>query len=161
LYVQRHRVAADQAKTAEPAVVLGEYYVDQAEIVSDDLFKWRGMPYPIALEKTAAIVARMHQMKQEQPSNPFLPMFDICRTIGNFAKVDRQVAALTAVESIRSYAAAHSGKLPEHLEDITETPVPENPATGKAFEYRVDGDSAVLSARELNAALSYTLKIRR
>jgi hypothetical protein len=135
--------------------------MNEAENLSDDLFKWRGMPYPIALEKTQAIVSRMQQMKQDQPGNPFLPMFDMTKAIGAFAKVDRQVAALTAVEAIRSYAAANNGKLPAHLEDITETPVPQNPATGKAFEYRVEQDSAVLSANELHVELTYTVKIRR
>jgi hypothetical protein len=42
------------------------------------------------------------------------------------------------------YAADHDGKLPKSLNEITAVPVPNNPATGKAFQYRLDGATAVL-----------------
>ena len=161
LYAQRHHVSAERAKAVDPVVVLGEFYVDEAIRISDDLFKWRGMPYPMALAKSSQEVDAMNKKKQGQPGNPFLPMFDVNKTIANFAKVDRQMAAMTTVEAIRSYAAANGGKLPAHLEDIAETPAPENPATGKAFEYRVEGDAAVVSAGELNAPLAYTVRVRK
>ena len=60
------------------------------------------------------------------------------RTLWNLPAADRQHAALTTVEAIRSYAAANKGKLPARLEDISETPVPENPATGRALRIRVE-----------------------
>ena len=61
-------------------------------------------------------------------------------------RLDRQLDALQCIEAIRLYAAAHEGKLPASLEAITEAPVPLDPATGKPFVYKVDGDSATLSA---------------
>ena len=161
LYIQNHHVSADEVKTVDPIVVVGEYYVDQAKVISDDLFKWRGTPYPLALAKASQEVAAMQKLKQQQPGNPFLPMLDMNKVIANFAKVDRQMAAMTTVEAIRSYAAANGGKLPEHLEDIIETPAPANPATGKPFEYHVENDSATLSAAELNTPLTYTIRIRK
>ena len=103
----------------------------------------------------------MTKAKAEQPGNPFLPMFDVGKATAKFAQVDRQMAALTTVEAIRSYAAANGGKLPQHLEDITETPAPANPATGKPFEYRVENGSAILSATEMDAPLTYTIRIRK
>ena len=60
-------------------------------------------------------------------------------------RLDRRVAALRVVEAIRLYAASHDGKLPEGLNQVTEVPVPEDPATGKAFEYRRDGAASVLT----------------
>jgi hypothetical protein len=56
------------------------------------------------------------------------------------ARLDRHVAALRCVEAIRLHAAAHGGKLPAKLSDITEVPVPVDPATGKSFVYQVKGD---------------------
>ena len=60
-------------------------------------------------------------------------------------RLDRRVAALRVVEAIRLYAASHDGKLPEELNQVTEVPVPEDPATGKPFEYRRDGAASVLA----------------
>jgi len=51
--------------------------------------------------------------------------------------------------------------LPKRLEDVTETPVPENPATGRPFEYRVENGTATLSDSQSEEALTYTVKIRK
>jgi hypothetical protein len=64
----------------------------------------------------------------------------------NMAKLDREIAALRCVEALRAYAAAHEGKLPKALDDVTEVPIPADPLTGKAFQYLSDGRTAVLSA---------------
>ena len=50
------------------------------------------------------------------------------------------------IEAIRLYAAGHDGSLPPSLEAITEAPVPIDPATGKSFDYKVDGSTATLTA---------------
>jgi len=49
-------------------------------------------------------------------------------------RLDQRVAALRVVEAIRLHAASHDGKLPEELNQVTEVPVPDDPATGKPFE---------------------------
>jgi hypothetical protein len=160
-YAKDHRVNIEEAKKVEPIVLFGELYTRQAEVISDDLFKWRSMPYPVALAKAHDAVVAMQKLAADEPGNPFVPMVEMDKVISRFARVDRQIAALTAVEAIRSYAAANGGNLPQHLGDITETPAPANPATGKPFEYRVENDSATLTATELDAPLTYTIGIRR
>ena len=85
----------------------------------------------------------------------------INRAVWIFARADRQLAAMTAVEAIRSYAAANDGNLPAKLEDITATPVPDNPTTGLPFDYGVNGDTATLSDSQSQQTLSYTIKIRK
>ena len=60
-----------------------------------------------------------------------------------------------------SYAAANGGNLPKRLEDVTETPVPENPATGRPFEYRVENGTATLADSKSEEPLTYTIQIRR
>ncbi|HEX4414760.1 MAG TPA: hypothetical protein VH107_14090, partial [Lacipirellulaceae bacterium] len=59
-------------------------------------------------------------------------------------RAERQTAALRVIEALRMYAASHADALPKTLTEITEVPVPANPATGKPFVYRLDGKMAVL-----------------
>jgi hypothetical protein len=59
-------------------------------------------------------------------------------------RLDRDTASLRAIEALRMYAAAHDGKLPRRLADIDHVPIPNNPATGKPFEYRLEGKTAIL-----------------
>jgi hypothetical protein len=61
-------------------------------------------------------------------------------------RVDRRFAAQRCLEAISLYAAAHGGRLPEKLEDITEASAPADPATGKPFVYKAFGNGATLSA---------------
>lgn len=59
-------------------------------------------------------------------------------------RVERDLAALQVIEALRMFAADHDGKLPKTLNEITAVAVPNNPATGKAFQYRLDGATAIL-----------------
>jgi hypothetical protein len=59
-------------------------------------------------------------------------------------RLEREIASLRVIEALRMYAAEHDGKLPNSLDDIKQVPVPNNPATGKAFLYHVDGETAIL-----------------
>jgi hypothetical protein len=54
-----------------------------------------------------------------------------------------QMNALQTVEAIRMHAA-QTGALPASLDEIEIVPVPDNPVTEKPYEYRLDGDTAVL-----------------
>jgi hypothetical protein len=83
-------------------------------------------------------------------------------------RLDRQFAALRAVEALRLYAAAHDGKLPASLADVTTVPVPADPVTGKPFAYEARGEHATLSAPLLPGEkptpaqmLTYDLTLRR
>jgi hypothetical protein len=58
--------------------------------------------------------------------------------------VDRQVAIWRAAEAVRAYAAGHDGRAPATLAEITETPAPLDPFTGKAFAYSVKGDEVTI-----------------
>jgi hypothetical protein len=161
-YSSTRHTTIEQTSQVDPAIVLGSFYLYRYEIASDEMFRLRGLPYPLALAKAKEFGARAQQLQKEQPANPFFQLLPtIERAIWSFARADRQLAALTTVEAIRSYAAANSGKLPQRLEDVKETPVPTNPASGKAFEYRVQGDSAVLSDLQSQEPLTYEIKIRK
>ncbi len=60
-------------------------------------------------------------------------------------RLEREIAALRVIEAIRMHCAEHGNTLPTSLEEITVVPVPNDPLFEKAFDYRVDGDRAVLT----------------
>ena len=64
-------------------------------------------------------------------------------------RADRQIAILRILESLRIYAANHEGHLPQQLSDITEVPIPDDPVTGQPFEYKLEGDRALLQGPTL------------
>lgn len=61
-------------------------------------------------------------------------------------RLDRHVGALQCVEAIRLYAAAHDGKFPNELSDVTEVVLPHDPFTQSPFTYHRTGSRAVLEA---------------
>jgi len=161
-YASTRHITAEQAAQVDPAIVLGNFYFWQYQISVDEMYKLRWLAYPQWLSKAREYGAQAEKWIEQQPANPFLhrqPTIE--RVVWRFASCDRETAALTAVEAIRSYAAANGGKLPEHLDDVTDTPVPTNPATNKPFEYQLQNDAAVLSDPQSPDPLTYTIRIRK
>jgi hypothetical protein len=162
-YAQSRKISADDVALLDSATVVGVYYFDQYQQLCEAREKLVGLPYSQLIPKMSELSAVADKMRAEAPGNPLLANSrSLDGAAESFARVDRQVAALTAVEAIRSYAAAHEGKLPEHLNEVTETPIPMNPFTDKPFEYQVQGDVAVLSsAQPARSPLEYKIHIRK
>ena len=59
-------------------------------------------------------------------------------------RLDRRVAALRVIEALRLHLAANPGPLPGALDLIAIVPIPSDPVTGRPFEYRLEGETAVL-----------------
>jgi hypothetical protein len=59
------------------------------------------------------------------------------------ARLAQRIALLRHVEALRLYAAAHAGRLPKTLADIS-VPLPNDPMTGKPFRYQLKGVTAHL-----------------
>ena len=59
------------------------------------------------------------------------------------ARIRREVDALRLIEALRMHAA-ETGKLPEALSEVKVVQVPRNPATDQPFQYRLDGETAVI-----------------
>jgi hypothetical protein len=72
------------------------------------------------------------------------------------ARIERKLAALRTIEALRMHAAENQGKLPDKLDQVTIVPVPNDPGTGKPFEYRLDGQTATLISRILGESLETT-----
>ena len=163
-YVRRHRPRVVDASKVDTQALLATYFIGQFQDGSDEFNKLLDLPYPLLLPRVRDLPAALRR-KGFAAENmyaivaPTLPM-----PIETFARRDRTWAALTAVEALRSYAADHGGQLPAKLADVTDTPVPDNPVTGKPFEYRlVDGVATLADHDPLLAdrPLEYTVRIRR
>jgi hypothetical protein len=81
------------------------------------------------------------------------------------SRTDRKIALLRAIEAVRIYAANHQGQLPDKLADVTDVPLPNDPSTGKPFEYERDKSSGTLIAPPFyppipKLGLRYQLTIR-
>lgn len=134
---------------AMPVVqVAGLYCLQEFERVRDDSYKWLGVAYWQSYDRLDRSLrnAAGHRM-----DNPLLTLFMMVTPALNSARLagvrlERQLDALQCVEAIQLYAAAHGGKLPENLDVINEAPAPIDPATGKPFFYKLEGNLATLSA---------------
>lgn len=58
-------------------------------------------------------------------------------------RAQRDIDAMRVIEALRMHLAV-TGDLPKSLDEIKVVPVPSNPATGKPFQYRIDGQTAVI-----------------
>jgi hypothetical protein len=129
----------------------------------DDFFTACYLPWREAGPRFAAAESRLRAIR----SGPLVvfaqlqPSYQRCRDAE--IELDRRVAALRCVEAIRLHAASHGGKLPGSLGEITEVLVPDDPATGKPFEYALDGAAAVLRApaAPLRTPPAFRLTIRQ
>ena len=75
-------------------------------------------------------------------------------------------ARVRVIEGVRLYGAAHDGKLPAKLADVTEPPLPDDPGTGRPFEYALDGNTATLVSQVPNdprphSGIRYRVTIRK
>jgi hypothetical protein len=139
----RHMDALRVKTMSEDEVVaraLGGQYRD----MRDDQFKLGYLPWRDARSRIKEAEQRLKTVK----AGPLTVLAELqsstMKCLDAQMRLDSRVAALRVVEAIRLYAGSHDGKLPEELNQVTEVPVPEDPATGKAFEYRRDGAAAVL-----------------
>lgn len=134
----------------------------------DDFLKFAGLPYWEAAPRLAALEKSQREREKSGtalPLDALVPALSKAYAAGS--RLDRQIAALRNVEALRLYAAAHQGKLPARLNDV-EVPVALDPMTGEAFDYRVEGEKAVLTAKpaageegSANNFLRYEISIRK
>jgi hypothetical protein len=73
------------------------------------------------------------------------------------AQTGRRLSVLRQVEQLRQYAALHDGRWPASLAE-TGWPVEIDPMHGKPFDYRLEGNTAILSA--MNWGVRYDIRIR-
>lgn len=163
---QRHRPAAE-VNALPPAQVLLLYLVAVFKDFAQDEFKAAYLPYPESGPVLAAAEKRLKAAPATEGmryTKALLPAIKKVMAAQN--RLERKIAALRVLEALRLHAAAHDGKLPDRLSQVTAVPVPDDPGTGKPFAYQRDGEDAVLTGRvpgeslELSG-LRYRLAIRK
>lgn len=118
--------------------------------VWDDQVKLFHLPPPAAAGQLADVSRKAAALRKEHPNNPLVAVFALLyptveKVHSAHVRVDRRLAQLRAVEAVRLHAAA-SGSVPKTLAEVTTVPVPDDPATGKPFEYKADGATFTLGA---------------
>jgi hypothetical protein len=113
----------------------------------DAVFKGTYLPFPQARPLDRAADERLKSLPDTEAARVarlFLPAINKVRL--SEIRIERKLAALRAIEALRMHAA-QAGQLPDKLEQVTVVPVPNDPGTGKAFEYQRDGQTATLISR--------------
>ena len=146
-YLKEHGWPADQVEALPAVQVVLLHEAATYDRLYDEMLKWQGQPYWIAragLERLdRELKDEMSRTGHRSITGLLLPA--VTNVYGASVRTDRIINLLRIIESLRLYAAAH-GKFPEKLSDIADVPVPLDPYTGQPFDYRFDGDKAVLTA---------------
>ena len=139
---------AEKVDAMPPAQVLLLYIEGTYREDRDDAYRAAYLPFPQARPLLEAADKRLREAPMTEghvPSRLFLAALG--KILSAQARVERNLAALRVVEALRMYAAVNDGKLPDKLNDVTEVPVPDDPGTGKPFEFTRDGDTGTLVSR--------------
>ena len=117
---------------------------------SDATFQWISEPYYRAGPALSKVKKEMAEVCTAGRGVPILDLLPAAtsssRRRPGWSRASR---ALRCIEAVRLHAAANKGQLPAKLSDITAVPVPDDPASGRPFEYRPDGNRFVLSEGKL------------
>jgi hypothetical protein len=145
--IEQKKLAADKVSTMPPAQVLLLYLADTYSIFRDDCFKTTNLPFSEARVAFAEAESRLKAAPESEGkrlASMLLPA--IGKVLLSQNRLERRVAALRVIEALRLYAAAHDGKLPDKLSQVTLVPVPDDPGTREPFGYQRDGDTATLTS---------------
>jgi hypothetical protein len=164
-YLKTSRKRTDaQLAAMSPDQMVAIYIAGRFRELRDDFYKAGYLPAPEALAMFTAAEERIKGVKPGPLAFFVQSQIITSRAIGADLRLDRRVAALRVIEALRMYAASHDGALPESLSQITEVPVPDDPATRKPFEYSLTGNSVLLSAPQAGLSTpwpSYRITMRR
>jgi hypothetical protein len=175
----RDKYTPEQVEAMPQFQVVGLYAYLEYRDSLDEMLKWvhapNGLHHPgfqKAVEKHTQALTRLDRQFFRGGLGSVLRLADDIgasyrKVYSVVARTDRRFAALMCVEALRLYAA-QNGKWPASLSDVADVPLPDDPATGKPFEYRVQDNKAVVSAPPITAgkadgvdAVSYEAFLRQ
>lgn len=139
------RSAAEVDQMPVPQVIL-MYLADTYEEVSQEYAKWGSLPFSETPERRAVDDKVSRELKQRNDLSSPLDTFVGPMTfyLGGALRTDRRIAELRLLEALRHFAATHGNRLPRQLSEIQDVPLPLDPVTGRVFEYRLDGETAII-----------------
>lgn len=141
------------------------YSVQRYHALFDQAAKCYSLPYPQAIRCIDETIAFAKELPKE--SSEIIPITGqtlqaLRATRGAIARADRQIALLRVFEALRLHAASHDGKLPEQLADITEVPIPDDPVTGKPFDYHLaDGKATITGPKASNFEANFEITMAK
>ncbi|HWG44519.1 MAG TPA: hypothetical protein VN688_17195 [Gemmataceae bacterium] len=148
---------AAKIETMPAAEVLLLYLSNYYHEIRDEVFKASYLPYAQASPLLVAAEKRLKSVADTeagQVARLFLPA--VTKVQLAQVRIERKLAALRVIEALRMHAAAHGGQLPDKLAQVTIVPVPNDPGTGRPFEYQRDGRTATLTSRIAGEPLDKT-----
>jgi hypothetical protein len=160
-------IKLDALNAMPPAEVLLRYLSSFYHELRDDVFKAGYLPFPQRLSMIDEANKRLKAAPDTEAAWLARLMLPAIRHV-QLAEVrlPRRLAILQAIEALRMYAGAHDGALPEKLSEVKVVPVPNDPGTGKPFDYQRDRNTATLISRipgEVpgQTAMRYRVTVRR
>lgn len=136
-------------------------------LVADQVEKEIYLPIPLVLQRRDAIdkILRRYEVNALNSFGKTVALLilpAVNSVLAANARTQRDIDALRLIEALRMHAA-ENGKFPASLDEISLVPVPVNPATGKPFEYRLDGATAIVelpNADGVNYSKRYKITLR-
>jgi hypothetical protein len=144
-------MAAKKVDAMPAAQVIFVDMVTSFEDHRDSLFEWMFVPYADGIDRLLAEQAEIMEGQQRNPARLLEKLLVPAVAAASAAntRLDREFALLRIVEALRIYGASHNGRLPEKLSDVTEVPIPDDPITGKPFEYQLQDGTATITLTPL------------
>ncbi len=139
--------AADEVDKLPVAQVVLWGMISEYRRLRDENFKWYYVPYWQRGAGTQQASDDVRAAEATSIVDPFLNLMTSVEPV-SLAEVrtERLVAAHAAIEALRIHAAAHGGKLPAQLADVSLAPVPLDPTTGKHFLYATSGNTGTIKS---------------
>jgi hypothetical protein len=160
-------MSAARIDAMPPAEVLLRYMVNLYHEMRDEWFKCAYVPYPQSRRIVQEAQVRLKAGPDTEAAEvvrmllPAIPKVQLAQM-----RLERNLDVLRAIEALRMHAAAHGGQLPEKLDEVKVVPIPDDPGTGRPFEYQRDGQTATIISRISGetlktAGLRYRVTIRK
>lgn len=139
---------SEQVEAMPVAQVLLLHTLQTYNELRDNQFKWTALPFWQAHDGMQRASERLGAESRRREIIPLAgTLLPAVQSVSHAqARGERTIAMLRTVEALRLYAAAHDGRLPQQLDDISEVPVPRDPLSGGPFIYECSDNAAVLEA---------------
>ncbi len=140
-YLLNAGVTEEELKNTLPAALVMRYCLSEYNDLMDAGSAAMNLPGPAALAHFEKLLPQLQKATSNFPPNPLVLVIpSIVNTYRVTLTADRTVAALQLHEAIRAHIRK-TGKLPNNHEEITDLPVPLDPATLKPYPFTVTDDS--------------------
>jgi hypothetical protein len=151
---------ADATARYPPQQVVFYHLYRNSRVHHDEAVKWMPVPY----WQSEGPLAELEKGQGDIESKLTRQMvFAVTKVKAAHLRTQQRRDLLRTVEAIRLDAAGNGGKLPHNLSDLS-VPVPNDPATGKPFAYKLDGLTATIEGKPTKtsdgAILQYRYEVR-